>query len=56
MLFLAYASFFLLFAYYSRFIFNNVAVEMFFKNLTLTNGQLQELYSCFTSVAGATLD
>lgn len=26
------------------------------KNLTVTNEQLQELYSCVTSVAGTTLD
>lgn len=44
------------FAYYSKILFNSVAAEMFFQNLTLTNEQLQELYSCVTSVAGTTLD
>lgn len=42
----------LLFVYHS----NNVAAETFFKNLTLTNEQLQELYSCVTSVASTTRD
>lgn len=53
-LILEHGSFFflsLLFAYYSKFLFNNAAVEMFFKNLTLTNEQLQELYSARPSIS-----
>lgn len=46
----------LLFAYYSQFRFNKVAEETLFKNLTLTNEQLQELYSRVTSGAAATPD
>lgn len=46
----------LVFVYHSKFLSNNAAAEMFFKNLTLTNEQLQELYSCVTSVASTTRD
>lgn len=46
----------LLFVYRSKFLSNNAAAETFFKNLTLTNEQLHELYSYITSVASATRD